>query len=165
MSGIPGMCIIDANIIFDFVVGGILEALFRLEYKFVSTDFVIYEIKSIEQSELERYGLEVVELPEAMISEIYRLRSENRALSIEDLSLLVFAKYNPESILVSGDGPLRRKAQHEKIEFHGTLWLLDQIVVHGIIQAAEAATALQLMEERRLPPDEYRDRLQQWLDD
>jgi len=44
------MCIIDANIIFDFVAGGILEALFRLEYKFVSTDFVIYEIKSIEQS-------------------------------------------------------------------------------------------------------------------
>ena len=66
--------------------------------------------------------------------------------------------------LLTGDRNLRDFAMAEGIAVHGTLWLLDELVVCRIITPFEAKTSLEAMQRSgsRLPHDEVLNRLRLW---
>lgn len=80
-----------------------------------------------------------------------------------DLFALTIAK-SRGLILLSGDKDLRSAAKKEKVEVHGTIWILDQLVAETIITQSAAAKALEEMLKAgaRLPNDECQDRLRRW---
>lgn len=156
-------CSIDANYLFDLNAGGILECPSRLGYTFLMANFIAYEIKTISLEQLQRCGLQVVDLEPEQVSEIYDLLRKHHGLSYKDLSAFVLAR-DTRSVLVTGDGPLRTMAGENDIECHGTLWILDALVNRGILKGSHAADAIKKMQanNRWLPRAECDLRMKKW---
>jgi predicted nucleic acid-binding protein len=64
--------------------------------------------------------------------------------SLADVSCYQLAKQTGHALL-TGDGRLRKQAQADGLQVRGALWLLDQMVMHQIIQPKNAAQHLQSM--------------------
>ena len=163
MQNSKDVYIIDANVIFDADVGGILQELFSLGLHIITNDFVIREIESIPRTRLEEMGLEIRDMPGELINEILKIREHHLDLSIGDISIIVLARHTND-IILSGDGPLRKEVKRYNIQLHGTLWVLDMLVEQNILSPKDAACALRAMcdNERRLPIEECNKRIQEW---
>ncbi len=83
--------------------------------------------------------------------------------SLADLSCYQLAQQTGHALL-TGDGRLRKQAKADGLQVHGALWLLDQMVMHQIIEPKNAATSLQSMLDSgaRLPEADYQKRLTLW---
>jgi predicted nucleic acid-binding protein len=157
-------CSIDASILLDFVAGDIFETLFSLPFEFSTSDIVADEVSnSFSTKDLKTYGIELVELDEELVDEIGILQGDHEELSPNDLSVYVLAKKH-KAILVSGDGPLRTLADITHVEYHGTLWLLDELVKRDLISTNDAAHALMMMldNKRWLPRSECEKLIKKW---
>lgn len=64
-----------------------------------------------------------------------------RALSEVDKTMLFLAKKH-EAIVLSSDKVIRNHAKKEAIEYHGMLWIFDQLIAQGILNKKEAAQKL-----------------------
>ena len=80
--------------------------------------------------------------------------------SRQDLFALVLAR-ETKAVLLTGDGSLREAAEREGVQVHGTIWLLDLMVDHEVIDRQERAASLKHMIESgsRLPWEEIKARL------
>jgi len=160
---LTSLLITDTNIWLDLENGNLLETVFDLPFFFVSPVFAGEEIDHEKWELLKSLGLTVYDLNPEQISEIYTLNQYNRSVSTTDLSSFILAR-DLSAILLSGDGALRKLAKKHAIEVHGALWLLDQLILHGIIPASRAAAVLIRMIERgaRFPKNECDKRLKAW---
>jgi hypothetical protein len=157
-------CVIDASILLDFIEGEIFGLLFSLPLEFSTSDIVADEIsRSYTPSELREYGLEIIVLEEEHILEIGTMQAEHTELSPNDLSVFILARER-RSFLISGDGPLRELADLSRIEYHGTIWLLEMMVQHEVILPGTAAVALRTMlnKKRWLPRSECERLIRKW---
>lgn len=158
---------IDANVLFDFVAGEIFDTLFLLPFNFHTSDIVAYEIsKSYSDKQLASLGLEIMILDEVEILEILGMQENHIELSIEDISILFLSRKH-RTMILSNDGPLRDLADISRIEYHGTLWLLEELIQNEILQPRESAAALRLMlaRGRWLPRPESEDLINKWESD
>jgi hypothetical protein len=157
-------CCIDANILFDFVAGNIFDSLFLLPFDFRTSDIVAIEIsKSYSEQHLGSLGLRILALNEAETLEILELKRGRSGLSVEDVSVFYLSRKHGTMIL-SNDGLLREMADASRIEYHGTLWLLEEMIQSGILQHPEAASALRSMlnNKRWLPRSECEGLIKKW---
>jgi len=157
-------CCIDANILFDFIAGGIIDFLFRMPYDFHIIDIVTDEIsKTYSVSDLQRFGLVILELDEETVLEIDSLREGHPGLSLQDKSVFTVSR-NLGMMILSNDGPLRELAGGSEIEYHGTIWLLEELVGSGNLSPRDAAAALRAMlrENRWLPLPECERLIKKW---
>lgn len=151
------LLISDANILIDMVEGGLLKGMFRLQQTFAVPDVLYDEELSSRHPELPSLGLVCMTLQGEGVIEAYRLNSlstSRTAPSQNDLFALMLARQEGCPLL-TGDKRLRilAKREYKDIEIRGTLWLVEQMVVEGIITVAEASTAYQKMKNGgcRLP--------------
>ncbi len=153
----------DANILIDFKNAGLLEELFRLPFALCCTDFVIRELRHLGRSELEGMGLLIEAMDGPTVLRLFELRTRHNNSSLADVSCYLLAQETGHPLL-TGDGQLRRQARKDGIRVHGALWLLDQLLVHSVIQHTLAAEALERMLRfgARLPPGECEVRLTAW---
>ncbi|MGB7787746.1 hypothetical protein, partial [Methanoregula sp.] len=81
----------------------------------------------------------------------------------EDISVLFLSRKHSTMIL-SNDGPLRGLADNSRIEYHGTLWLLEEMIQNEILRPQESASALRLMlaKKRWLPRPECEKLIKKW---
>jgi len=157
-------CCIDTNILFDFVAGEIFDRLFCLPFDFRTSDIVAYEISgSYSERQLKQQGLEILTLDDSEVLEILALKKEHIGLSVEDVSVYFLSRKHGTMIL-SNDGPLRELADASRIEYHGTLWLLEVMIQKEILQPHEAASALRSMLENKrwLPRPECEALIKKW---
>jgi predicted nucleic acid-binding protein len=163
MKDSPPLCIVDANILIDLHVGGLLQELFRLPFRLAAPDVIIAELDEPDGEMLVGYGLESVELTGDQVSEVMALLARYRSVSANDLFALVLA-WVQKATLLTGDRHLTGVADREGVATHGTLWVLDEMVHLGIVTRGKAAWALAQMLERgsRLPQAECQKRLRQW---
>jgi predicted nucleic acid-binding protein len=157
-------CIVDATVLLDFIEGDIFNAFFSLPFEFLTSDIVAGEVsRSYSQDELTSRGLIIVELEEDEVLEIAALQSEHVALSPNDLSVYLLARKR-SSLLISGDGPLRNLADFNEVEYHGTLWVLEEMVERKILSQQNAASALRTMlaGKRWLPRAECDKLIKKW---
>jgi predicted nucleic acid-binding protein len=159
----PNLYILDANLLIDLDYGGVLEALFALPGLFAATDFVINELGTVDVNPLIQLGLQRVSFDVAQVMEVVALRETYGGLSVADGSALVLAR-SRQAMLLTGDGALRRAAEDVGVSVHGTLWLLDELLVADLITFSAACRALSAMlaSGARLPEDDCDGRRKAW---
>ncbi|MFA6364535.1 hypothetical protein [Methanoregula sp.] len=157
-------CCIDTNILFNFLAGDIFDTLFLLPLDFHTSDIVAYEISGLySEKQLASFGLEILALNDIETQEILSLQEDHIELSLEDISVL-FLSQKHHTMILSNDGPLRKLADASRIEYHGTLWLLEEMIQKEILQPREAASALRSMlkNKRWLPRPECETLIKKW---
>jgi rRNA-processing protein FCF1 len=163
MTGSPSQLIVDANVLIDLHMGGLLRDLLKLPYAFAAPDVIIGEMQVPDGSLLTGYGLHSLEATGQEVREVAALAAEHRNVAANDLFALVLAR-SRKATLLTGDGRLRRLAEQTGIPVHGTLWALDEMVRTSVVTAPQAAVALSAMLAggSRLPHDECQKRLRRW---
>lgn len=160
---LPSVLVTDTNIWIDLENGKILAGVFRLPYQFFTTDFAVEEFICPGWNALQELGLQTHELgPESML-ELSQLVQIHRQLSAVDLAALLLAKALGAS-LVTGDRRLHELAKAQGLPVHGVLWILDEMVIHYVLTATQAANALREMLDQgaRLPDGECQKRFDRW---
>jgi len=157
-------CCIDANILFDFIAGDIFDALFLLPFDFHTSDIIANEIsESYSGKQLKQLGLTILVLDESEVLEIFTLKQEHIELSVEDVSVYFLSRKH-DTMILSNDGPLRDLADTSRIEYHGTLWLLGELIEKDLLTPRDATRALRQMlaNKRWLPIAECEKLIKKW---
>ena len=159
----PQVYISDTNIWIDLRNAGLLDAMFDLPLTLCCTDFVLSELKDFDHQHLLARGLVVETLDELATAALFPLMQAHNNSSLADLSCYQLAQQTGHALL-TGDGRLRKQAKADGLQVHGALWLLDQMVMHQIIEPKNAATSLQSMLDSgaRLPEADCQKRLTLW---
>jgi len=150
------LLVFDCTVLIDLREGGVLSDLARLPHDLFVCDVNAEELRKKSKKRWKRHlkeaGVEVRELPPEGMVRLLDLAGRHRSPCQEDLFALALALWL-EGTLLTGDADLRRAAEAERCPVHGTLWLLDEMVRQGIIQAtaADAALAKMLKADRRIP--------------
>jgi len=151
------LLISDANILIDMEKGGITRQMFQLDAVFAVPDLLYEEELRAEHPHLPELGLRTLELTAETIAHADKLiaRHTRTGASTNDLLALALARQE-QTTLLTGDGKLRIAAAAEKIPFHGTVWLIEQLMDAGILTVQQTAAAYAQMKaaRRRLPWDE-----------
>lgn len=150
----------DANILIDLEEGLLLDQIFALPFVFKIPDVLFVEELSEQHGHLLALGLQLGELTGDSLINAYALIQQYAQPSRNDCFALALAKQE-NCPLVTGDRNLRRAAEAEQVEVYGTLWVVERLVEHGIINKPQAHAAYERMEQhgRRLPWVEAHQRL------
>jgi len=146
------LLISDANIFIDLDVCGILSKMFDLPYKFAVPDILYIEELEEQHSDLPGYGLEIKHLDSKSIEYAEALHHQYSGPSDNDFFAFVLAKQE-NCPLITGDGKLRKVAKAEGIELKGTIWIIQELIEHNILDCDTAQEAFAIMKAkgRRLP--------------
>lgn len=109
-----------------------------------------------------KLGLRVEELDGDTVSRALAFRQQRPALSLPDAFALALAQAHAW-MLLTGDGGLRTLANHEGVECHGVLWLIDRLHEAATTTAKHlhaGLTAISTHPRCRLPKTETRQRLE-----
>ncbi len=161
----------DSSIFIDLYQLEMLSYLGKLKIALKTTDFVLYELslnahqdqgihvqKMVENGVLTVLSADVFEM-----QKIVDLKNVQDSLSLTDCSVWYYAK-KLDAMLLTGDGKLRKSAEKDKVEVHGTLWIFDELIKQNEIAKSIAAQKLkELMElNPRLPQKICKERIANW---
>jgi len=157
-------CCIDTNIFFDFIAGDIFDQLFLLPFNFHTSEFIPKEISgSFSRQQLKNLGVNLLILSDAEVNDVYAIKQQHIELSVEDVSVFYLSRKH-EILILSSDELLRNLAAESGIEYHGTLWLLEELIKNDLLSSQEAAIALRKMlgKKRWLPIAECEKLIKMW---
>ncbi len=158
------LVVTDANIIIDLDAGGLLEEIFRLsDLEFCTPDLLYIEELAEQYGALPGLGLKVISQPPDAVEYVTQLRKRYRVPSTNDLFALALAR-TLGCALLSGDRALRAAANAERVEIHGTLWIIEAMLQARLIfieRVIEAYDAMRL-DGSRLPWDEIQAQIRRW---
>ena len=164
------LLISDTCILIDLHNGELLEKIHELPYSLGIPDAIIYgtfddepELNRINAEQIIDAGFQVFSLDSDGLLEVFEIYNKYTKPSLTDIFGLVVAKRN-NAILLTGDGSLRKSAAKENVEVKGTLWIMDEMIKHDILDKEYAAKSLNkiLVEGAYLPKSECQKRLKQW---
>lgn len=151
------LIITDTNVFIDLIKADALEYFMQLNYRILTTGFVVNEINHPEQkATLERCltpeRVEIIEFSGEEMLSILRFRTRRNLKRLTDKSVL-FLAIQRQCPLLSGDGDLRKEAQDNGLTVFGSLWVVNQLVEQGICSAQEGIIFLRRLERcnPRLP--------------
>ena len=155
----------DTNIWIDFSSADFLYVPFSIsdKYQFIISTYT-FERELVYPDDLGHrlleLGLQPVEVQkdEIALADVYE---KYPMLSLYDRFALAIAKHRG-IILLTGDGNLRKAAMKERVEVHGTLWLIDEALSCGKITQEtykDMLDAFSANPKIRLPRDEVAKRL------
>lgn len=139
------VAVTDANIFIDLYDLSLIESFFNLELEIHTTSAVLFELYPEQREVFQAYRfvgkLEVHNLQEKDFIEIY---NENYPISLSeaDKSVLYIANKIYACVL-SSDKTLRNCAKNKGIEYHGMLWIFDQLVEMEVLKPLEAKAKLE----------------------
>ncbi|RLA70320.1 MAG: DUF3368 domain-containing protein [Epsilonproteobacteria bacterium] len=135
-------------------VANLTEKMFALPYTFAVPDILYYEELEDEHNNLLMYELQILSLSSSTIKYTESIVPLYRKASKNDLFALALAKQE-KCPLVTGDGALRKAAEKEAVIIFGTIWIINELIKHDMINIDEAKKAYVILKEnkRRLPWD------------
>lgn len=137
----------DSCCLIDLRKVGLLTKMLNLPYRMA----VVYPLRAQELlgipehewASLEDAGLEVIDVSGELVAEAEQAKRLVHGPSFTDcLSFVQARALGHGSILLTNDRKLRELALRHQVEVHGTLWLLDELLRHAILSAAEANKVL-----------------------
>lgn len=159
------LLISDSNILIDMEVGGLLGAMFRLDFQFAVPDVLFEEELKVRHPELPGLGLSILELTGESVEHAMELvaRYGRTRTSRNDLLALALARQEACPLL-TGDGDLRLACNEQGVTVHGTIWLVEQMLNAGVVDIETAAQAYEAMREdgSRLPWGEVEQQLRRF---
>jgi predicted nucleic acid-binding protein len=137
----------DACIFIDVIELQLTAKFFELELEIHTTRDVFDELYGEQQQILEAYAntgrlaIHVLtsDEKEALLSALVP-----KGLSPEDQSVIYVAQ-KLQAILLSSDKPVRKLAEKLSIEYHGMIWIIDQLVQQGQLTGEIAAQKISVM--------------------
>ncbi len=153
----------DASVLIDIEQAELISAMFMLPYQFCVPDILFFEELSERHDYLLEFGLDCRSMNGELIAEAYHLRQQYVRPSVNDLLALVLAKFE-KCQLLTGDKALRELANALGVEIHGTIWLVEQMILHQILSNDVAESAFHKMKEQgsRLPWDKVHNLLKKY---
>lgn len=141
----------DTSCIIDLRKAALLQEMLRLPYTFVTVNS-LFEDEWLSLSEEEKgalcaQGLEVRDLPGPSVRRAQQYFNKHRRLKLNDCFALTLAEDTEGSILLTGDGLLRRIAEGNGIEVRGVLWITDELERHSIVPPGRVLDALRLFQQ------------------
>jgi hypothetical protein len=156
----------DTSVLIDLERGRLLEATFAIGWEFAVPDLLYKtELEASDGPQLLKLGLRVESLDGDGVRQALAYRAHAPALTLADSFALTLAKINAWTLL-AGDGELRKLAHAEKVDYHGVLWMLDQLLEHKVVTPKilhRALTTISLHPRCRLPARDVRNRLEHYL--
>lgn len=154
------LLISDANILIDMEEGQLLHAMFNLPFAFQTPDMLFADELAELHPHLPGYGLQLGILNPASMDRVSQLGLKYKNTGRYDCMALALAQQE-QCTLLTGDQNLTKAAKAEKVETRGSIWLVEQLVVHRIITIDAARHSYTQMEAngRRLPWKQARQRL------
>lgn len=161
--------VFDTSVLIDLQRGELIKDVLLLPFDFSVPD-LLYEREIVETDEptdepyLSDLGLFDEELDDNMVSLAISYRKKSGLLTLPDCFALALAKTN-QWILLTEDLELRKLAREEKVQFHGVLCLLDQMLEENIVHQYELHNGLSMISAHprcRLPKSEINYRLYFW---
>lgn len=156
----------DTSCIIDLRKVALLQETLRLPYTFVTVNTLFEDewlsLTDDEKKALLELGLEVRDLPGPSVLRAQQYFNQNRRLKLNDCFALTLAEDTEDSILLTGDGLLRRIAEAKRIEVRGVLWITDELETHSVATPARLLDALRLFQQDALvflPKDEVQRRI------
>ncbi len=154
------LIITDTNIFFDIISIGALPEFFSLDYEIYTTVFVIEEIKRSDQKEaievfIRAKEINVIDLTAEEVGEIYGFRTNRYFKGITDKSVL-WKALQLDCPLLTGDKKLRKEAEEQGVEVHGSIWVVECLVNNGLIDKEKGIQLLESLKNvnSTLPIDE-----------
>lgn len=141
------LVVTDACIFIDLLEFELLADFLQLDMEVHTTLDVVNELFSHHQkllTDLEKEGRMVIHILSPEEFAMIEAAKFPRALSPEDCSVLFLAR-KLRAILLSSDKPVRNQARKLDIEYHGMIWIFDQLVEQGIIRQTTAASKLSML--------------------
>lgn len=154
------LIITDTNIFFDIISIGALPEFFALNYDICTTDFVIKEIlESNQKVQIESFirakKLNVFKLTAAEVDEIQNFATKRFFKGITDKTVL-WKSYQLKCPLLTGDKKLRNEAEDLRIEVHGSIWVINELIEKNIVTKTKGTELLEKIKllNASLPHDE-----------
>lgn len=143
------LIITDTNIFFDIISIGALPEFFSLDYDICTTVFVIDEIKRSDQREaieifIRANEINVIDFTADEIGEIYGLQTSRNFKGITDKSVL-WKSLKLDCPLLTGDRKLRKEAENQGVEVHGTIWVIRSLVDNELIDRIKGIHLLETL--------------------
>lgn len=138
------IAVTDACIFIDVIELKLASHLFSLELE-IHTSFDVFNELHQDQQELLKVYQSVNKLIIHNISSLEKLAIFNepfpRSLSENDKTVIFLAR-KLEAMVLSSDKAVRNYAKSQSIEYHGLLWIFDQLVAASLIKNADAVKSL-----------------------
>jgi hypothetical protein len=157
------LAITDANIFIDLMHLNLLPHFFKLNLE-CHTTFEVYDQLLDEQAlQLDVYinnkQLKLHSSTEQEILEMQKI-DFHKGLELADRTVFYHAK-RMNSIVLSGDNLLRKFCEKQQLEVRGIIWLFDELLEQGILNANTLAVKLELLLKMnaRLPVKECLNRI------
>jgi predicted nucleic acid-binding protein len=158
----------DANLFIDLWEIKLIETFFQLPLEFHTTQLILNELEPEQRKEftnfIEANKLKVRYLTREEIDDLDSISVNSRKLSRQDLSVYFYAKELNNCMILTGDNRLRKEAQRQGFEVHGILWVFEQMVEKGLLQAKFASEKLQELMSINLwlPVGEFEKIIEKW---
>ncbi|MBP7074233.1 MAG: DUF3368 domain-containing protein [Rhabdochlamydiaceae bacterium] len=145
----------DANIPIDIEHGNLTGSMFSMKTEFAVPDVLFEKELKARHSHLLDFGLKIKILSTESVDKVIEFAAKYRQPSRMDLFALSLAMQE-NCPLLTGDKNLRKAADQEGVQVHGTIWLVSEMLREKIIQPSVAHTAFQKMKNAgsRLPWEE-----------
>lgn len=142
------IAVTDACIFIDLLLLDLVEPFFNLHLEVHTSLDVFYELNAEQRILLSPYqddGRLIVHTIHHADREAMRGFDFPRSLSEMDCTVLYLA-FRMDATVLSSDKVVRNYAKKKSIDYHGMLWIFDELIVQECISAAMAITKLrQLM--------------------
>lgn len=139
------IAVTDACIFIDLIELDLILEFFQLDLELHTTIEVLNEL-FLDQSQVLKAYQQVGKLIVHNLEEEDFLKIETLALpkglSPEDRSVLYIATGLENGIVISSDNLVRKHAQRLKLECHGLIWVVDQLISQNICSKSIAAELL-----------------------
>lgn len=155
--------VIDTSVCIDIFNGDVLGEVVGLPYVFLLPDVIIAELENPPGVTFTDAGFTASGTAADQMHVVSELSEKYKKPSRNDVFALATAKGKGLPLL-TGDKDLRNAAKKEKVEVHGTIWILDRLVEESILPPTAAVDALEKMlaARARLPAKECEERLKRW---
>ena len=163
------MVVNDASVLIDLLDMDLFTSYLELNWEMITSDLIVEELIGdarfirvralLGESKLKIEVLDSLALPF-----VAAMSNDHPALSLEDCSVWFLAKQK-NAVLLTTDQRLRRQAKSDGVEVHGSLFVVQALLKHGIINQVMARQALRKLADTnpRAPLSEI-DRLLRQLD-
>ncbi len=159
-------CITDTSVIVGLYKGGVLELasysfLLRVPDLIIAEELACrnknYKMCHINGNKLIREGIiQKIEFSGFDMEKLYGWRQNDKQLSLYDYAAM-YAAQRDGLILLADDKKLRQKAKREGIEVHGSLWIVDFLVINKMLSPRDGILVIQNMQNNGhyLPSRQY----------
>lgn len=146
------LVVTDTSVFIDLMEVWVLTPFFALAFEVHTTMFVVDELNAEQQALLlpfiGREALIVDQFDGDTLTLVDAMETRG-GLSFTDRSVLHLALLL-KATLLSGDGGIRKECVSRQIQFHGSIWVIEQLWKRGLLGPVPAITCLEYLKEHNL---------------